>query len=230
MYVATQADYVLPAGLLQYCNKIVLEPTKGLRQNAIKILSSTPKEQLDQVEGLLKDTYKKMLFIITFYHAVLNERHSYRSLGWNNHYDFTFQDSQISNFTCISLLKLLSGDTTKVPASLPLMNYVISTLIYGGKISNPQDQMVVEEILKTYFNTKLQDKFGFNLSGLKKIPDALTNYNMPTGHLNKESMMMHFDTRFPSIDQPEIFGIHSNALPETRKEDGKQLLNYIYRF
>jgi len=79
--------------LLQSCNKIMLEPSRGLIKNGLKILNSTPKEQENVIKGQFRDVYKKMMFVITFYHAVLNERAAYNSMGWNKSYDFAFSDN-----------------------------------------------------------------------------------------------------------------------------------------
>jgi len=40
-------------------------------------------------------------------------------------------------------------------SKLPLIRYIISTLIYGGKIMNEQDDLVLQELLETVVNRKI---------------------------------------------------------------------------
>jgi len=209
----------------------VLEPTAGLRQNGVRILNQIPKEQEDQVQGPLKDTYKKLMFLTTFYHAVLQERKSYNALGWNNTYDFAFADHQLSNFVGITTFREIVSDERRTAAKkLPLLHYVISSIIYGGKVSNLQDQSILEEILKTYINKKLTDgSADYNLSGLAKIPDSLVHYSMPSGYINKDGLSNHFE-RFPPEDRPAIFGIHPNCQMSVLRDQGTKLLDYIHKF
>jgi dynein heavy chain len=63
--------------MLQECNKIVIEPMKGLRQNLSKIISSAPDSTFEQVEEgcpAFTDLHKKLFFVISFFHAIMNER------------------------------------------------------------------------------------------------------------------------------------------------------------
>jgi len=50
---------------------------KGLKQNLTKIISSTPDNAMDDMEKnypAFADIHKKLFFVLSFYHAVMNER------------------------------------------------------------------------------------------------------------------------------------------------------------
>ena len=63
-----------------------MEPMKGLKQNLTKIISSTPDKAIDDVHHhypSFSDIHKKLFFVISFYHAIMNERKKFGALGWN---------------------------------------------------------------------------------------------------------------------------------------------------
>ena len=65
----------LQISMLQECNKIIVEPMIGLKQNLTKIISSTPDATLDEVEKgcpAFAEQHKKLFFVICFYHAIMN--------------------------------------------------------------------------------------------------------------------------------------------------------------
>jgi len=78
-----------------------------------------------------------MLFSITVMHAVINHGERFGSFGWTQPYHFSPNDLQIS-------IKMLSEICQKVKPGmnfpLKLMRYLISELNYGGKLTNQDDQ------------------------------------------------------------------------------------------
>lgn len=90
LFLVTDSSSHMPTGFLQDCVKIVIEPTEGLKQNLSSIISQTPMEMEREVPNMHREIYKKLYFLISFYHSVLNERKKYREIGWNESYNFTF--------------------------------------------------------------------------------------------------------------------------------------------
>ena len=83
---------------------------EGLRQNISKNLSSTPDGIIKEVETkcpAFTDQFKRLFFVISFYHAVMTERKRFKALGWNKIYEFSQVDYQISHYTAISIFKEL---------------------------------------------------------------------------------------------------------------------------
>jgi hypothetical protein len=77
LFISSKALDALPINTLQECNKIVIEPMKGLKQNLTKIISSTPDNAIDDIEKkypAFSDIHKKLFFVLSFYHAIMNER------------------------------------------------------------------------------------------------------------------------------------------------------------
>ena len=223
LWISTTAIDDLPISWLQECNKIVLEPVRGIKLNAIKTLNTTSPDYMRACDELLVP-FRQLYFAITFYHAIMNERDHFLSLGWSKPYEFTQADHKISAYQMLSLMKECDGNEEEIP--LRLLNYVVSQLHYGGKISHHQDNRIAQEILATYLHELTITKTPFNLSGESSPTGDLEKYMMPTfGSL--EHYMAHV-SRLPSQDHPGIFGLHESAQLSLIEKEGDTILTKIF--
>ena len=83
-----------PVGVLQNSIKITNEPPKGLKQNMVKSLTDFPEEKYDGCEK--KMIWSKLVFSLTFFHAIVQERRKFGALGWNIRYEFNDSDYETS--------------------------------------------------------------------------------------------------------------------------------------
>ena len=123
LWIASIASDDIPVSWLQDCNNIVLEPPQRLKDNTIKTLNSTPNDFLKGADELIIP-FRQMYYALTFYHAVMNGRDQFQSLGWSRPYNFSQADHHISSMNMLSLIKESKGDVTKIP--LRLINYLTS--------------------------------------------------------------------------------------------------------
>lgn len=66
------------------------EPPKGLKANMKRLYGLITENQFEVCEA--KSKYKKLLFSLIFFHAILLERKKFQQLGWNVVYSFNDSD------------------------------------------------------------------------------------------------------------------------------------------
>lgn len=84
---------------MQKSLKIVDEPPDGLRPNMKGTLSKISEDDLNACPH---DAFKPLIYVVSFLHAIIQDRRKYGKIGWNVAYDFNESDFKIS----FSLLNL----------------------------------------------------------------------------------------------------------------------------
>jgi dynein heavy chain, axonemal len=113
--------------------------------------------------------------VLSFTHAVLQERKKFGKIGWNVTYDFNESDFKIS-FKLISLYlnKAVQNNEEELPWDT--LRYLIGEAMYGGRVTDDMDRRVMNTYLKEYLGNFIFDtnqSFFFSKSGSEyTIPQA----------------------------------------------------------
>jgi dynein heavy chain len=103
-------------------------------------------------------------FALCFFHANVQERREYGSLGWNNPYEYSNSDLEITVKQLAMFLDLYD-DPYKA------LNYCAGQCNYGGRVTDDKDRRCLLTILKEYFLPDiLVDGYKLNASGTYKMP------------------------------------------------------------
>ena len=89
--------------------------------------------------------YSKLLFALTYFHAVMLERRKFRTLGINIPYDFNDTDYSVSD----DVLKAYLDAYEDTPWDA--LKYLISEANYGGRVTDEIDRRVLAGYLNQYF-------------------------------------------------------------------------------
>jgi len=184
-----------PVLILQNGIKMTNEPPKGVRANMI---GSYNLEQIaSQFHTHSKPAvWKKMLYGLCMFHAIIQERRNYGSLGWNIRYEFTVSDLSIS----VRQLHLFTDQYDAVP--FEALKYLTGHCNYGGRVTDDRDRRVLQCLLKEIYTPQVLEK-EFHCMSLRE-------YLVPDGDL-PYSAYKEMITRLPIEDPPELFGFHPNA-------------------
>merc|ERR1712078_318111 len=131
-----------PLGLLQMSTKVTNEPPMGLKAGLLRTYTVTvDQERLERVET---EQWRKLLFGLSFLHSVVQERRKFGAIGWCIKYEYNTADLT----ACILFLE---GHLYAGPISWSTLQYMVSEVQYGGKITDSVDRRMfntyAEELL-----------------------------------------------------------------------------------
>ena len=157
------------------------------------------------------DAWKKLVFGITFFHAVVQERRKFGPLGWNIRYEFNDSDLDTSK----TMLKIFLDEQDEVPWDA--LVYVTGEINYGGRVTDNKDNRCLITMLQKYYNEEnLQDDYYYSDSELYKAPTNGTadSYREYIGDL-------------PEEEKPEVFGLHENANIAYQRQESQGMIDKI---
>jgi len=95
LFLSSKPVESLPLSLLHSSLKMTLEPFRGMKLNMLNLIKNMipnyePLSETESYETFLK--YKKLVFSLSWFHSLLNERKRFKNLGWNISYEFSESD------------------------------------------------------------------------------------------------------------------------------------------
>ncbi|XP_066516038.1 dynein axonemal heavy chain 6 isoform X2 [Hoplias malabaricus] len=208
LFLSSMPTNVFPVTVLQNSVKVTNEPPKGLRANIrrafIEISSSFFQEHI------LGRMWRKIVFGVCFFHAIVQERKKFGPLGWNIGYEFNDSDRE-----CALLNLNLYCQSGHIPWDALI--YITGEITYGGRVTDAWDQRCLRTILKVFFSpATLEEGYKYSASGIYFAPesDSLKEYSS-------------YIENMPIIDDPEIFGMHDNANLAYQRQETSTVINTI---
>ena len=199
-----------PVSVLQNGIKMTIEPPQGLRSNILQTYSTIDDKALEDCSK--PEAFKTLYFGFCFFHAIVQDRRKFGPIGWNIHYEFTFEDLDVT----LKQLKLfLNQDTPVIPYKV--LNILGAEVNYGGRVTDDKDSRLIKTILRNYINEDIfNEVYKFSTSGKYYAP--------PPG--KKEDYYRYIE----GLDlnpEPEAFGLHDNAEITTAQGETRKLLETI---
>jgi dynein heavy chain len=151
-------------------------------------------------------------------HSVLLERRKFGPLGFCIPYAFNNADLEAS-LTFIEKHMTMSMNLN-VPISWKAIQYMVSDVQYGGKITDGLDR----EMFGCYTQFWIQEQiFTPNYCFNQLITDF--NYHIPDA--TEHARFMEYINKMPSNDGPPIFGLHPNADLTFRLQESTAMINVL---
>lgn len=133
---------------------------KGIKANLKRLYQLITEEQFNVCQT--KDKYKKLLFALCFFHAVLLERKKFQQLGWNVIYSFNDSDFEVIKiYSCCTLLFCIILQVSENLLTMYLdeyantpwdaLKYLIAGVNYGGHVTDDFDRRLLTTYINQYF-------------------------------------------------------------------------------
>jgi len=211
LWLSSSPDPNFPISILQRGIKMTTEPPKGLRSNLLTLYNTIGDEQFNRCGH--QATYKKLLFSLVWFHAILLERRKFKSLGFNIPYDFNESDFAICHDLIIVFLD-------EYPDRVPFdaMKYLIAEANYGGRVTDDWDRRLVNVYIGELFCEECVNSEKFMLS-------ELPEYFVPEdGDLKFYKDVIR---AMPQADHPLAFGQHANSDMAASIDDATTLVDTL---
>ncbi|TMW55097.1 hypothetical protein Poli38472_013859 [Pythium oligandrum] len=196
LWCTTYPSNVFPAAVLQNGVKMTNEPPQGLRANLLGSYMSDPIGENGFLESVAKGPeFRKLLYALCFFHALVRERRQFGPLGWNIQYEFNESDLSIS----IRQLAMFIDENEVIP--LRALNYCTGECNYGGRVTDDKDRRTLACILGRFYTMDVfSDSYAFDENDVYKLPPDGTH----------ETFIKYIES-LPLVAPPGVFGLHDNA-------------------
>ena len=95
LWLTSMPSMAFPVSVLQNGIKMTNEPPKGLRANLTSSYYMLNEDKMNKC-GEKGAVWRKLLYAVNFYHAVIQERRKFGALGWNILYEFNDSDRDVN--------------------------------------------------------------------------------------------------------------------------------------
>ena len=209
LWLTSMPAEIFPVLVLQNGIKLTNEPPKGVRANMKRHFNDLTEEQWESCSK--PQPYKKLMYALSTFHAIIQERRKFGPLGWNIRYEFNASDIEVSMLT----LKMFLEEQEQIPWAA--LVYVTGQINYGGRVTDDLDRRCLMSILKKYYLERvLDDEYRFTPSG--------TYYAPPEGDLKS---YRDYINDLPLEEAPEVFGMHPNANITFQMQETKKLMDTV---
>ncbi|KAF0686502.1 Aste57867_21689 [Aphanomyces stellatus] len=190
LWCTTESHDAFPLVLLEQSLKVTFESPPGLKKNLQRTYAAFSPEG-GSGNGNNATGRMQLLFLLAYFHSLIQERRTYMPQGWTKFYEFSFGDLRAGVNVVESLSHAKEMDW-------PTIHGLMENAIYGGRIDNPYDLRVLRCYLQLYFTADV-------LSGKASLCKGA---KMPT--TDRRDEFVDIIDHLPDHDPPRTFGLPDN--------------------
>ena len=142
LFLSSMPTKSFPISVLQNSVKVTNEVPKGLRSNLLRAFNEFGDHYLSAHNDSM--AWKKLIFGLCMFHAVIIERKRYGPLGWNIPYEFNDNDRECA----LKIVEMFTQDFEHV--SWDALDYTLGEITYGGRVTDAWDLRCLKTILKGF--------------------------------------------------------------------------------
>ena len=102
--------------------------------------------------------WRRLVFNLAFFHAVIHERKKFGALGWNLSYEFNQSDLEVA---VLELESLVRRSKNQIP-SFDVFCYLAGSVIYGGRVTDEFDRRRLLRIIERFYCSEtLEEEYSY---------------------------------------------------------------------
>ncbi|KDO30766.1 hypothetical protein SPRG_04667 [Saprolegnia parasitica CBS 223.65] len=150
LFLTSEIHPQLPLNLLRLCDIFVFEPPNGVKASMLRTFLDVPSERVNRAP-----TERGRLFLLlSWFHAVLQERLRYVPIGWSKAYEFSQSDFKGACDVMDTWVDSIGRGRAHIsPDAIPwtAIKVILKESLYGGRVDNKFDQALLDTLLNTIF-------------------------------------------------------------------------------
>jgi dynein heavy chain 2 len=194
LFFTSEAHDKFPSSLLEGCLKVTYEAPPGLKRNVQRTYEAWSPTYISDGTPLRA----KLLFLLAWFHAVVQERRAYVPQGWSKFYEFSFAD-------------LRSGadiiDQACQHGSNPQwsqLHGLLERAIYGGRVDSAYDIVVLRTYLRQFFSGEMTGGGGVRV---RSLPGTDAQLPQTANHRDFVALLRTLDDG----NSPSLFSLPVNV-------------------
>ena len=216
LFITMEANPVIPVNILRQSRVFMNEPPPGVKANLLDSLRSIPSSRLTQ--GPAEKI--RLYFILSWFHAVVQERLRYVPLGWSKTYDFNDSDLAAAFGTIDAWLQSVAKGRANIdPAAIPwdAVRALVKQSVYGGRVDSDFDQRILDSFVNELFTPSVYS-IGFDL--VPRLHGGESLLTVPEG--TKIDEFLKWVNRLPDREPPSWLSLPPNAESVIAISQGKR--------
>jgi len=195
LWLTSAPSNAFPVSILQNGVKMINEPPQGFRANIRGSYLANPISDMTFFESCSQpEPFRKLLWGLCFFHAVIQDRRKFGPIGWNIPYEFNDTDLRI----CVRQLNIFLSTYDFIPYKA--LGYLAGECNYGGRVTDVHDGITLREILKFFY-----------CDDIMKDDHKFDDPNYGTFPVGEHADYIKYAQSLPMIQTPMIFGMDDNA-------------------
>lgn len=208
LWLTAESHPKFPTILLQESLKVTYEAPPGIKKNLLRTYETWSPEYVSKSGNVARS---QALFVLAWFHAVMQERRNYIPQGWTKFYEFNMSDLRASAEMIDRLCQRSSKEIE--------WNYVhglVENAFYGGRVDNVFDNRVMVSYLKQFFDSNIVGRGSGKRIGPLNLPNSC----------QIQEFIEEID-KLPEIDKPSYFGLPENIERSTERTIGLNVINQL---
>ncbi|GFR50179.1 hypothetical protein Agub_g12346, partial [Astrephomene gubernaculifera] len=210
LFLTSEPHPKFPSTLLEMSLKITFEAPPGMKKNLQRTYEAWSAEYLSSGPPIRA----QLLFVLAWFHAVVQERRTYIPQGWTKFYEFSFADLRSG----MDVIALATRNGTAPQWQLLLG--LLDDAIYGGRLDNPFDQQLLLTFLRRLFSP---DTVGAAGGKVRPLPGS--KVMVPT--TNHRGDYVSIISALPDVDTPGLFCMPDNIDRTAQQVNSSRVISQL---
>lgn len=211
LWLTTEAHAKFPSMLLESSLKVTYESPPGIKKNLLRTYASWDQTTLARAGS----TGAQALFVLAWFHAILQERRSYVPQGWTKFYEFTDADLRVSVEIILRVCR--EAQSNAQPPRWDHIHGLLVNAVYGGRVDNVFDMRILESYVQ-YF-------FGPRFVGTAARGQLASGVLVPTSTHGPD--YINTVMGLPEEDEPAYFGLPANINRSAQRSVSAKVIHHL---